>query len=50
MQFFAAERSDWLANHLSAPGIRPSHDTFNRIFQIIDPKHHKQGLTYPFKN
>ena len=44
MQFFAEERSEWLADRLSHPGITPSHDTFNRIFQIVDPEHLRQGL------
>lgn len=44
MQFFARERKDWLGKYLSTPGITPAHDTFNRIFQIIDPQSLKQGL------
>ena len=44
MAFFAQERKDWLADYLTDPGITPSHDTFNRIFQIVDAEQLKQGL------
>ena len=44
MEFFAQERKDWLGDYLTDPGITPSHDTFNRIFQIVDAEHLKQGL------
>lgn len=44
MAFFAKERKDWLADYLTDPGITPSHDTFNRIFQIVDPEHLSEGL------
>ena len=44
MQAFAVERKDWLADKLTQPGITPAHDTFNRIFQIIDPEQLSKGL------
>lgn len=44
MEFFTKERKDWLSTYLSDPGITPSHDTFNRVFQIVDPEYLRQGL------
>jgi hypothetical protein len=38
MASFAIEREEWLSNWLTVPGSTPSHDTFNRIFQKIDPQ------------
>ena len=45
MEFFAQERIDRSATRLSDPGITPAHDTFDRIFQIIDPEQLSKGLT-----
>jgi predicted transposase YbfD/YdcC len=38
MASFAIEREEWLSNWLTVPGSTPSHATFNRIFQKIDPQ------------
>jgi predicted transposase YbfD/YdcC len=35
---FAHQRYDWLTTLLELPGGIPSHDTFNRVLQRIDPK------------
>lgn len=39
MVAFAEEREDWLRTKIGLPNGIPSHDTFNRVFQIIDSKH-----------
>lgn len=35
---FGVERKDWLSKFLSLDGGIPSHDTFERVFDRIDPK------------
>ena len=30
-------KEDWLRRHLELPGGIPSHDTFNRIYSLLDP-------------
>lgn len=35
---FGKERRAWLSAELELPNGIPSHDTFNRVFQIIDPQ------------
>jgi predicted transposase YbfD/YdcC len=37
MEDFAAMREEWLRAFLVLPGGPPSHDTFNRLFQMLDP-------------
>jgi len=37
VEAFAKRRRDWLARFLSLPGGVPSHDTFERLFQRLDP-------------
>lgn len=37
MEDFAAMREGWLRTFLVLPGGPPSHDTFNRLFQALDP-------------
>ena len=37
MEDFASRREDWLRTFLVLPGGPPSHDTFNRLFQMLDP-------------
>ena len=34
---FAESKSDWLSTFLSLPGGIPSHDTFRRVFCLLDP-------------
>jgi len=38
MYLFAKSREDWLRKYIVLPGGIPSHDTFHRVFGIIDPK------------
>jgi predicted transposase YbfD/YdcC len=38
MEVFGRAKEDWLRRYLSLPGGIPSHDTFGRVFSIIDPK------------
>ena len=38
MVAFAEEREDWLRTKIELPNGIPSHDTFNRVFQLIDSK------------
>jgi hypothetical protein len=37
MEIFARTRSSWLADHLGVSDFTPSHDTFSRIFALLDP-------------
>jgi len=38
MEDFAETKEDWLRQYLELPGGIPSHDTFRRIFSILDPE------------
>ncbi len=42
---FGRQREDWLKDVLELPNGIPSHDTFNRIFQLIDPEQLKGSLS-----
>lgn len=42
---FAEQRIKWLNEVLELPNGIPAHDTFNRVLQIIDPKHLSICLT-----
>ena len=35
---FGKAKADWLSSFLHLPNGIPSHDTFNRVFQALDPK------------
>ena len=35
---FGQQRKEWLENYLELRNGIPSHDTFNRVFQLIDPE------------
>ena len=35
---FAEEREEWFETFLELPGGIPSHDTFGRVFSLLDPK------------
>ena len=35
---FGDAKEDWLKTFLQLPGGIPSHDTFNRLFQALDPQ------------
>ena len=41
---FAEEREDWLRTKLELAHGIPSHDTFNRVLQVIDPEQLSQAL------
>lgn len=41
---FGRQRYDWLSEILELPHGIPSHDTFNRVLQLIDPKHLSECL------
>lgn len=38
MELFARTRLPWLKTFLELPGGPPGHDTFNRLFQALDPQ------------
>jgi hypothetical protein len=42
---FANQRLEWLETFLELPNGIPSHDTFNRTLQIIDPEQISKFLT-----
>jgi predicted transposase YbfD/YdcC len=38
MEYFARVRVSWLEEHLGVADFTPSHDTFSRIFSLLDPE------------
>ena len=38
MASFGEHKKDWFKTFLSLPNGIPSHDTFRRVFMLIDPK------------
>ncbi len=38
MEFFGRQKEPWLRTFLELPNGIPTHDTFNRVFQAIDPE------------
>ena len=38
MAFWAGHKTAWLKRFLKLEGGVPSHDTFNRVFRILDPR------------
>jgi predicted transposase YbfD/YdcC len=38
MELFARSKEQWLKKYLELPGEIPSHDTFGRVFSMIDPE------------
>lgn len=44
MEDFGRQRQDWLQEVLELPNGIPSHDTFNRVLQLIDPKYLSECL------
>src|ERR1035437_5066168 len=38
MELFGRAKEEWLRKYLELPGGIPSHDTFGRVFSIIDPE------------
>ena len=45
MVTFGEERFDWLSDRLSLPNGIPSHDTFSRVLQMVDPEQLRLVLT-----
>jgi predicted transposase YbfD/YdcC len=41
---YGEAKLDWLKTFLKLPGGVPSHDTFNRVFQALDPEQMEQGF------
>lgn len=37
IQLFAEHKSDWFRKYLTLPNDIPSHDTFNRVFSLLEP-------------
>ncbi len=37
VRYFCEQHEEWFASFLDIPHGIPSHDTFNRVFSIIDP-------------
>lgn len=45
VEFFAHQREDWFRQFLQLPGGIPSHDTFNRLFSLLDPAQFRELFT-----
>ena len=45
IEIFGKERIDWLKNFLELPAGIPSHDTFNRVFQKLNPLSLEKALS-----
>ena len=44
MELFGKSKEDWLRTMLRLPEGIPSHDTFNRVFSLLDPKELEKGF------
>ena len=44
METFGKAKEDWLRTVLKLPEGIPSHDTFNRVFSLLDPKELESGF------
>jgi hypothetical protein len=38
MEMFGISKQEWFKTFLELPNGIPSHDTFNRVFQALDPQ------------
>ena len=45
IQLFAEHKSDWFRKYLTLPNGIPSHDTFNRVFSLLDPENFRGMFT-----
>lgn len=45
IQFFAEQKSDWFRKYLTLPNGIPSHDTFNRVFSLLEPASFREMFT-----
>lgn len=45
VELFATAREDWLREFLELPSGIPSHDTFSRVFSLIDPVEFEAGFS-----
>ena len=43
VELFGAEREDWLQQFLELPNGVPSHDTFRRVFSLLDARQPGSG-------
>lgn len=46
MEEFGVARYEWLKQFLELPNGIPSHDTFNRVFSLIDPKEFERRFAH----
>jgi len=44
MAFWARQKEPWLKRFLKLKHGVPSHDTFNRVFRLLDPKHFEKAF------
>jgi len=44
IELWANEKLDWLRSYLRLPNGIPSHDTFGRVFGLIDPDQFEQAF------
>lgn len=45
VELFGTSRTDWLKEFLELPNGIPSHDTFSRVFSLIDPLEFEAGFS-----
>jgi predicted transposase YbfD/YdcC len=45
MALYGQNKADWLAGFLTLPNGIPAHDTFRRVFMLIDPESFERGFT-----
>ncbi|MGI4826882.1 MAG: ISAs1 family transposase [Janthinobacterium lividum] len=45
MEIYGEDKAEWLATFLALPNGIPAHDTFRRVFMLIDPKDFESRFT-----